>query len=315
LIDSDDWAPLDQLVTDVERQRAVNPTDEATLGRYNFRALLVALHNFKVWSQGVEYSEDAELDHLFHELTHAPATACIEADDCVEAGFAFVDLVGWLRRTYTRETFTIRLDSQSATAAFRKLAQQGLTQFVAPQTMASKAVLGLVGRPAADGFLVRTYADRVLGVDYINDGFEAYLGTSLWEPGITQVRFDLGARVFRLGRRRIDDDSNPFSTSFGAFGRLALVVPIVPVWVDAELAGGMTVEQLWVPSAPRHRPFPGNFAAPFGGVSATVLQRINIGIDYQYRPDLLQGVTAPFRSAQLFDRHSFSGWAGFRFLW
>lgn len=315
LIDSDDWEPLEQLVVDVERERAVNPDDEATLTRYNFRALLVGLHNYKVWTQGVDYTPAAELEHLFGELTHAPATACVKPDDCLETGFAFVDLVGWLRRTYSRETFTMRLDSQSADAAFRKLAQQGLTQFMEPQTTASKAVLGLVGRPAADGFLVRTFPDRILGVDYINDGLEVYLGTPLWEPGPTQIRFDVGARVFRFGRRRIEDQLNPFAVSFAAFGRLAWVVPIVPVWVDAELAAGVTAEQVWTPTAPRHRPFPGNLAAPLGSLSATVLQRINVGVEYQYRPTTLQGVTVPFRDTRLFDRHSFSGWAGFRFLW
>jgi hypothetical protein len=315
LIDSDDWEPLDQLVVDVERERAVNAADEATLTRYNFRALLVGLHNFKVWTQAVDYTADAELEHLFSELTHAPATACVKAEDCLETGFAFVDLVGWLRRTYNRETFTMRLDAETATAAFRKLAQQGLTQFTEPQSTTSKVVLGLVGRPAADGFLMRTYPDQILGIDYINDGFEVYGGTSLWEPGIAQLRLDLGARIFRLGRRRIEGDLNPFTVSVAAFGRLALVVPIVPVWFDAELAGGITAEQVWAPTAPRHRPFPGNLAAPLGSLSATILQRINVGVEYQYRSAALQNVTAPFRDTRLFDKHSFSGWAGFRFLW
>ncbi len=314
LIDIEEWEPYGAYIEAVRTGVAPDKSTERTLTAYNFRALLVAMHNFKLWTQTNNYDPDKEFSKFFEVLGKAPATPCGKQGECTDGGYVFVDLEAW---NQNNKLFAgSRMTASQAKTAFRHMAQIALNEFADVQPSLSETLIRIGGRPAADLGIERRFPDMVVGLGYSQQGVEASLGRGITEGSAAHLRWDLGARVFRIGLDDLDQDFAPFHVTGSLFTRLSLVVPTA-AWLDLEAAANANLEQVWEPMATRDHAFPGG-GLGFGGTLSTVLlQRVYLALEYQYRRKDLSWQAMPYHDTvvPLLRRHEFAGSFGWRWLW
>ena len=159
-----------------EEDRCIEPS----IANHNFRALLVSMHNYKVWMQSREYSEASELDRFFEELS--------DGDEAER--FIYVDLPTYLGRKNGY------MEPRETKQAFRSLVQEGINELAAEQSGLGKYALLVGGRPAADAAFGKAYPKRILGLGIAQSGLELVYGSRILRSA---WRWDSTFRYFRLG--------------------------------------------------------------------------------------------------------------------
>lgn len=175
------------VLKDEQQDSCVSPA----IANHNFRALLAAMHNYKVWMQSDQYMAADELNQFFTELSSGEQTE----------RFIYIDLPTYLKRD---EGY---MEMAEVRAAFRQLIQTGLDQLAEEQPGMSKYTLLLGGRSVADTAFGKEYPKRSIGLGIANNGVEIFYGRQL---GASSWRWDSAFRLFNLEKRSYGDDLNPF---------------------------------------------------------------------------------------------------------
>jgi len=188
----EDW---DQSEPD-QRKVALLKAAEQRLSRENFRSLIVAMHNYKIWMMSEEYRPKDEFPKFFEMLD--------------EAGFRFVDM------QRMRSNPWLKIESaERARLVVRDLLQKGVRQLSNAQDDASQEVaVYLLGGIGADFYEPRpSWAHLSIGLNF--NGVESYCG---WSPDIwRRIRLDVGGRLYRLGFVYYTDaDNNEKQRFFGS---------------------------------------------------------------------------------------------------
>lgn len=246
--------------------KEVDADAEAAITSENFRALLVASHNYKLWTMressgepGAEhydagYTTAGEFDAFFAELSRA--------------GFRFVDLS---RAVGTSDT---HMSSEEARRSVRQLMQQALEQLSCEQpSFGSKAALKLVGRVVADQYeLLRPRV--TLGVGIATQGIEGVLGLKLLDG----FRFDTALRVFRFDEATLSRNFRLWRLDTALALQATGIVTLLP-WLDLELGGGAQGALTW---AFERGPFAAARFGPRLFAGFTLVQRFYMAFDAEY---------------------------------
>lgn len=242
----------------------------------NFRAMLVAMHNFKVWyinpkqryaltpidESDDEYNPNSEFDQFFRELEIA--------------GYEFTNT-----EFKDNPRLQFRNMVQRATNVLKSKHSGALTDFAIDTTT----------RLAADSELTRTFPDSYWSLGYALNGLELGYGNTVWNTNKDSIRLDGRLRIYRLGTKRITDSE----TTFG--GETSLYVGatysddlLTPLWFDLppgaldwELSAGVVGDALMLPQQ-------GDawLAVLRPGVSAALglvaLQRLYLKLDAEFYP-------------------------------
>lgn len=178
---------------------------EAQLGADNYRAMIVAMHNYRWWVQGPRYAPDKRFDRFIAVLG--------------DAGFRFVD---------AQQIDQLRFGDITADkmgVAVREEIGRALDRLARAQpTRKARNRLMFLGGVAADRYRVR-WPTALLGLGWVAPfGLETYVGVA---PVSFPMRFDVGARVhqFRILEERVDgEDEASVSANASAFGRIVFGV-------------------------------------------------------------------------------------------
>jgi predicted acylesterase/phospholipase RssA len=152
---------------------------EPSIANHNFRALLAAMHNFKVWTQSSRYAAIREFDRFFEELSRGDASE----------RFIYVDLPTYL------EEYDGYMDAREVKRAFRTLIGEGVDRIASEQGGFGRYVIQMGGRASADTAFGRAYAKRMLGLAMAQSGLELTYGRRLPRP---TWRWDTTFRLFNL---------------------------------------------------------------------------------------------------------------------
>jgi predicted acylesterase/phospholipase RssA len=246
----------------------------------NFRAMLIAMHNLKVWSinpkkrqedllrsedRSGSYDPTSEFDQFFREL---------EA-----AGYQF-----------THDEF----QGGKARLAFRNVVQRAIQSLVAKHSgAATKLTLDAATRLAADTQLVRTFPAWYWHLGYALNGVEAGVGYTLWNTNKVALRLDARQRVYRLGYRTVRAEDDAWGGELTTYAGLTFsddlqnlaFTTLPPGALDWELSLGATYAQHLVPFGALDSWFP---VARFGasaGLGAVILQRLYLKLDAELYPE------------------------------
>ncbi len=199
----EDWSASGLTPSEIARREAVSRKLEGD----NFRALLVAMHNYKIWMISDRYNSDQEFTKFFEILE--------------DEGFTFVDMqrIRIARRSKINTGERARL-------VVRDLMQRGVVQLARAQTEFEERVkVRLLGGVVADLYEPRpSWASVSLGLNF--NGMESYFGLYLghWR----RFRLDVGGRFYQLGMLSYTDpDDNIhrfFKSDIAAFTRLSFAV-------------------------------------------------------------------------------------------
>jgi predicted acylesterase/phospholipase RssA len=157
--------------------RALLFAAEDRISSRNFRRLLIALHNYRVWSLGKHYDEKREFERFFEELD--------------VAGYKFVDM------QRGRRLESLSLTAKQARVLIRDLMQRGVNQLSRAQPdRAQRIAVSMLGTLGADFYEPRpSLWQYSLGLNF--NGLETSAGFYLGHE--RRVRWDVaGARLYRI---------------------------------------------------------------------------------------------------------------------
>jgi hypothetical protein len=262
------WRPTPDAVEAYLASRSVEGPEidaciEPTLEHHNFRALLVAMHNYKVWMQSSDYAEPQELDRFFAELADAPL-----ADR-----FVYVDL------PTHQGSDEGHLDAAAAKRAFRGLIQEGIDGLAADQQGLGRYALRLGGRAAVDAAYERAYPERIVGVGIVLNGAEGWFGRRL---GTGPWRWDASARVFRIRQETYAVGLDPWTSEFYLSTQLTRILS-AGRFIDLEVGAGWAVSETvaYDSASPGHIAFR---TGPRSFLAVVFVQRIYVGMNVDYYP-------------------------------
>jgi hypothetical protein len=267
---------------------------EPAIANHNFRALLAAMHNYKVWLQSDRYTEGAELDRFFEELGGGEQTE----------RFIYVDLPTHLQRSDGYMT------ALGAKQAFRSLMQQGIEQLAEQQGRIGRYALLLGGRPAADAAFGKAYPKQIVGVGIAQNGFEVVYGLRILR---SPWRWDTTFRFFNLGRESLAPGLDPF------MGDLYLATQVTRIlsplkFLDFELGGGWALSERLAFNGinPGHVAFR---TGPRAYIALVILQRIYLALNVDYYPVVELDPAYRNLGTTVADNWEFNLAAGWRFLY
>jgi len=234
---------------------------EPSIANHNFRALLAAMHNFKVWSQSSQYAEVKEFDRFFEELSRGEPTE----------RFIYVDLPNYL------EEYDGYLEPREVKRAFRSLVGESIDWMASEQKGFGEHVIRMGGRAAADAALGRAYAKRMFGLAIVQSGVELTYGRRLPKPA---WRWDTAFRLFNLGQRSYSPELDPIT------GDLYLSTQVTRIfspstYIDIEAGLGWAAVQR---VAYEEGSFEGVAfrSGPRFFAGLTLLQQIYLGLNFDY---------------------------------
>lgn len=231
----------------------------------NFGAMLLAMHNYKVWEM-TEFSEDAQFATFFDKLAQA------------KFEYRSAEMSDAARNGNTPE-FVFR--SEIAERAVERLSQRESSLFL-------KQLITSGGRVAADMAFTRTFAGVGFGLGYALNGIEAPLQVGMGKAGSSHAfRFAIRPRVYRIGMDSLSTSRRVLSTTTSLFLGFVSVHDLrpkdVPSLLDLEiwLGGSASLEHLWTTDG---------FAAqgrigPSLGVSVVLLRKLYFGLDAEWSPN------------------------------
>ena len=232
------------------------------IANHNFRALLVGMHNYKVWMQSDQYATGEELDRFFEELSSGEPTE----------RFIYIDLPTYLERD---EGY---LEMTEVRQAFRQLIQTSLDQLAAEQPGMSEYALLLGGRAVADTTFGKEYPRQIFGVGIANSGIELTYGHRL---GRSPWRWDSAFRLFNLENQNFAADLDPFTGEFYLSTQVTRILS-PSLFFDVELGAGWAASETVAFSSPSgHVAFR---SGPRTYLGVVILQRIFVTMNVDFYP-------------------------------
>jgi hypothetical protein len=266
---------------------------EPAIANHNFRALLAAMHNYKVWMKSEKYSEAERLDRFFAELSEGEP----------KERFIYVDLPTYLERDDGY------LDSREVKQAFRSLVQDSIDRLAKEQEGMGRYALKLGGRAIADVVYGREYPKHIIGLGIAQNGFEAMYGRRI---GSRPWRWDSTFRYFNLQKQSFARDLEPFtselylSTQFTrTFSPLA--------FADVELGLGWSMSEMFAYNSRS----PGHIAfrmGPRSYLALVLLQHFYVSLNVDYYPVNELDNDYEHLGTTVADDWEFNITAGWRFL-
>jgi predicted acylesterase/phospholipase RssA len=266
---------------------------EPSIANHNFRALLAAMHNYKVWTQSDQYSKARELSRFFDELSEGESSE----------RFIYVDLPTHLGRDDGY------LDSSEVKQAFRSLLQESIGQITSEQEGFSEIAFKLGGRVAADAAYGREYPKRIIGLGVAQSGVEGVFGQRL---GNRPWRWDSTARLFNISHKSFAPGLNPFTGELYLSTQATWILSPT-AFADVELGAGWALSETFAfnSASPGHVAFR---TGPRSYLALVLLQRIYVALNVDYYP--VKEIGAAYRSTgtQVVHDWEFNLTAGWRFL-
>jgi hypothetical protein len=278
----------------VSRGTGPDRCTEPAIASHNFRALLAGMHNYKVWMQSADYSQDEELDRFFQALS---------GDDPSER-FIYVDLPTHLGR---HDGY---LDATQVQRGFRSLLQQGIDYVAEEQPGVEEYTLKMVGSTAADGAYGRYYPRRILGLGVAQNGVEAVIGQRLGER---PWRWDTTLRFFNLQSQSFAPDLDPFTSEFYVSTQATGILSPTG-YLDVELGAGWALSETiaYDSKSPGHVAFR---TGPRSYVALVLLQRLYLALNVDYYPVNEKAAAYEGVGTRVTDDWEFNLTGGWRFLW
>ncbi len=236
---------------------------EPSIANHNFRALLVSMHNYKVWLQSDQFSETDRLDRFFAELSEG-----VQSEQ-----FIYVDLPTHLKRNVGY------LDAKEVKQAFRSLLQEGIVRLAEEQEGTDEYALKLAGRAAADGAYGKQYPKHIFGLGVAQSGFEAVYGRRL---GSRPWRWDTTFRVFDFQQKSYSRELDPFTSEFYLSTQITRTLSPLS-WADVEIGAGWAVSD----KIAYNSSSPGQVAfrtGPRSYLAFVILQRLYLALNVDYYP-------------------------------
>jgi hypothetical protein len=236
---------------------------EPSMANHNFRALLISMHNYKVWLQSDQFSESERLDRFFAELSDG-----VRAEQ-----FIYVDLPTHLKRDVGY------MNSTEVKRAFRSLLQEGIVRIAEEQEGTDEYALKLAGRAAADGAYGKQYPKHIIGLGVAQAGFEAVYGRRL---GSRPWRWDSTFRYFNLQQKSYSRELDPFTSEFYLSTQITRTISPL-TWADVEIGAGWAVNEkiAYNSSSPGHVAFR---TGPRSYLAFIILQRLYLALNVDYYP-------------------------------
>lgn len=218
----------------------------------NFGAMLVAMHNFKLWMTSDSYDPDEEFDAFFDHLR--------------DAGYVFGDA-------------TL---AENPRYAFSLIVRAAIDDLAARHSRLKELGLETAGRLWSDTMLTRTFSRWSLGLGYAVNGVEGIVGHSIGRATPQRVfRWSLRPRIYRAGSTLIErDDKSP--SVVGSLFTGPTVVFDRGAW-DLEFSLGASWSMLMLPTDRRGFVAYGQFGGALD-VSIVALRRIYAGMDFELYP-------------------------------
>jgi hypothetical protein len=263
---------------------------EPSIANHNFRALLAAMHNYKVWAQSDEYSESDQLDRFFDELSKGKLTE----------RFIYLDTPTYLKKNRGY------LSTREAKRAFRSLVQTGIERLASEQEDISEYALVLGGRLVADIALGKEYPERIVGLGVAQNGVELVFGQRLFR---TAWRWDSTGRVFNFQQEDYGSGLDPFTSEFYLATQATRIFSPAD-FMDFEAGAGWAASQTIAYNSER----PGHVAfrsGPRSYLALVILQRVYVALNVDYYP--IKEVGSGYRDSAV-DDWEFNLTAGWRFL-
>ncbi|MBW2540672.1 MAG: patatin-like phospholipase family protein [Deltaproteobacteria bacterium] len=236
---------------------------EPSIANHNFRALLVSMHNYKVWLQSDQFSEGERLDRFFAELSEG-----VRAEQ-----FIYVDLPTHLKRNVGY------MNATEVKQAFRSLLQEGIIRLAEEQEGTDEYALKLAGRAAADGAYGKQYPKHIIGLGVAQNGFEAVYGRRL---GSRPWRWDSTFRFFNLEQKSYARNLDPFTSEFYLSTQITRTLSPL-TWADVEIGAGWALNEkiAYNSSSPGHVAFR---TGPRSYLAFVILQRLYLALNVDYYP-------------------------------
>jgi len=236
---------------------------EPSIANHNFRALLVSMHNYKVWLQSDQFSESERLDRFFAELSEGA-----QAEQ-----FIYIDLPTHLKRNVGY------MNSTEVKQAFRSLLQEGIVRLAEEQEGTDEYALKLAGRAAADGAYGKQYPKHIIGLGVAQAGFEAVYGRRL---GSRPWRWDSTFRYFNLQQKSYSRELDPFTSEFYLSTQITRTLSPLS-WADVEIGAGWALAEkiAYNSSSPGHVAFR---TGPRSYLAFIILQRLYLALNVDYYP-------------------------------
>lgn len=210
----EDWSKLSPA-----KQRKLAKA-ERYVEQKNFARVLVAMHNYRTWTESAQYTKADEFKRFVQVLA--------------DADFVWTDM----RRAKT--VVLSRLNERGAKMAIREEIGRAVDRVArAQETRSERTRVALIGDVVADQYRPRWPA-ATLGI-----GFNGILGAEVWAglaPVVVPLRLDVGARLHRWRIRESTDSEtmaveNDLKGHFATFSRLVAGLVRTPL-VGWEVGAG-----------------------------------------------------------------------------
>ena len=278
-----------KLSSEGEPDRCVEPS----IANHNFRALLVSMHNYKVWMQSDQYSEAKALDRFFAELS--------EGADAER--FIYVDLPTHM------ESDDGYLDAKVAKQAFRSLVQESLDLLATEQEGVGEIALKLGGRAVADAAYGRDFPRHIIGLGVAQNGIEGVYGRRL---GSRPWRWDSTFRFFNIKQQSFAPGLEPWTGEFYLSTQATWILSPAR-YADLELGVGWALAEkiAFDSSSPGHVAFR---TGPRSYLALVILQRLYVALNVDYYPVNELGSAYKNTGTIVADDWEYNLTAGWRFL-
>jgi hypothetical protein len=236
---------------------------EPSIQNHNFRVLIASMHNYKVWMQSDQYSEELEFDQFFEELSGGEP----------REQFIFIDLPTYL---WSNDGY---LSASDVKWSVRELMQVGIDAIAKEHDNPTQAALLVAGRAGADVAYQRIYPKRIVGIGVVINGLEGVYGRRLWG---SKWRWDTSFRFFRLNRQNYARNLTPFTGEFYLSTQATRIFAPIS-FADIELGAGWAASETLAMSGPAggHVAFR---TGPRGYIALVLLQRLYLGVNVDYYP-------------------------------
>ena len=264
------------------------------IANHNFKVLLAGMHNLKVWMQSDEYSESAELDHFFDELSTGKR----------RERFIYVDLSLHIG---SHEGY---LDSVAVKQAFRTLVQEGILRIASEQSGLSRYFIQMGLRTAADLAYGKYYPKHLFAVGIVQGGIEGMYGRRLWKQN---WRWDSTLRFFKLREENYAPGLEPFTNEFNLSTQLTWSTT-PSKFFDLELGAGWAVSEIlaWDGSSSGHVAFR---TGPRSYLGVVALQRVYLAANLDWYPFISKDGNYKNTGTRVADDWNWNIVVGWRFLY
>jgi predicted acylesterase/phospholipase RssA len=264
------------------------------IANHNFKALLVAMHNLKLWMQSDHYSEADELDRFFDELSTGKH----------RDRFIYVDLSLHL------DSHEGYLDSDAVKQAFRTLVQESILRIASEQKGLSRYFIQMGARTAADLAYGKYYPKHTFALGIVQAGIEGVYGRRL---AARDWRWDSTVRFFKIRQEKYTPDLEPLTNEFNVSTQ-ATWVSTPSKFFDLELGAGWAVSEIlaWNDSHPGHVAFR---TGPRASVAVVALQRVYLAANVDWYPFKWEEGNYQRTGANVADDWNWNIGVGWRFLY